>query len=81
MKPNWIPNWGKCWFRVLCYFEEEDGLVVVDYKTDRVKTAAELVERYQVQLDSYADALAKLTHKKVKEKIIWAARLGEIVTV
>lgn len=62
-----------------CYFEEEDGLVVVDYKTDRVKTAAELAERYQVQLDSYAEALTKLTKKRVKEKIIWAARLGESI--
>ncbi len=64
-----------------CYFEEEDGLIVVDYKTDRVKTADELAERYRVQLDSYAEALSKLTQKPVKEKIIWAARLGEAITV
>ncbi len=64
-----------------CYFEEAGELVVIDYKTDRVKTATELKERYQVQLDSYAQALSKLTGKKVKEKLIWAARLAEIVKV
>ena len=64
-----------------CYFEEAGELVVVDYKTDRVKTALELKERYQVQLDSYAQALEKLTGKRVKEKLIWAARLAEIVEV
>jgi len=64
-----------------CYFEEGDELVVVDYKTDRVKTASELKERYQVQLDSYAQALERLTGKRVKEKLIWAARLAEIVEV
>lgn len=54
------------------YFEEEDGLVVADYKTDRVREAAQLVSRYQVQLDYYAQALTQLTGKPVKEKIIYS---------
>ena len=45
------------------YFEEEDGLVVLDYKTDRVRHAAELKEKYHAQLDYYADALRRLTGK------------------
>ena len=28
------------------YFEEEDGLVVLDYKTDQVKSRKELAEKY-----------------------------------
>ena len=43
------------------YFEEPDGLVVLDYKTDRVKTAQELKEKYHAQLDYYAQALERLT--------------------
>ena len=54
------------------YFEEEDGLVVADYKTDAVTQAEELVNRYRVQLDYYARALEQLTGKRVKEKIIYS---------
>ncbi len=59
------------------YFEEEDGLVIVDYKTDAVKTAEELVKRYKLQLDLYARALEQITGKKVKEKWIYSFALGQ----
>jgi len=59
------------------YFEEEDGLIVVDYKTDRVKDSNLLVKRYQMQLDYYGEALERLTGKKVKEKIIYSFGLGK----
>ena len=59
------------------YFEEEDGLVVLDYKTDRVREAKELVEKYHAQLDYYAQALEQLTEKKVKQKIIYSFTLQE----
>ena len=59
------------------YFEEEDGIVVADYKTDRVQSADELVKRYYLQLDYYAEALTRLTGKPVKEKIIYSFALGE----
>ena len=62
------------------FFEEEDHIVVADYKTDRVEKDDELIRRYQVQLDYYAEALYKLTGKPVKEKIIYSFALGrEIV--
>lgn len=54
------------------YFEEEDGLVVLDYKTDQIYSPKELAEKYHAQLDYYAMALEKMTHKKVKEKIIYS---------
>ena len=57
------------------YFEEEDGLVVLDYKTDKVFHAQELIDRYRAQLDYYAQALERLTGKKVKEKIIYSFAL------
>jgi len=63
------------------YFEEEDGLVLADYKTDRVKTARELAERYSIQLDLYEKALVQSTGKKVKEKWIWSTALGEAIRV
>lgn len=56
-----------------CYFEESDGLVLLDYKTDAVPPAGvtEIAGRYRVQLNYYAQALEKLTGKRVKERYLY----------
>ncbi len=59
------------------YIEEDDGFILIDYKTDHVPKEEEageklLKERYQVQLDYYGRALTQLTGKKVKEKWIYS---------
>lgn len=59
------------------WFEEEDGLVVLDYKTDRVRKREELKEKYNIQLDYYGQALERITGKAVKEKIIYSFALRE----
>ena len=61
------------------YFEEADGLVLLDYKTDSVKEAKQLLDRYQTQMDLYARALAAATGKPVKEKLIYSFKLEEII--
>ena len=58
------------------FFEEEDGLVLLDYKTDVIKAPEELVKRYRVQLDYYEEALESLTGKKVKERMLYSFYLG-----
>lgn len=67
------------------YFEEYGELVLIDYKTDRVNKSTageqELVKRYAIQLDYYAKALAQLTGKRVKEKIIYSFALGKGIIV
>ena len=63
------------------WFEEEDGLVVLDYKTDQVRTARQLTEKYHAQLDYYARALEQLLEKPVKEKIIYSFTLGEEIVL
>ena len=63
------------------FFEEEDGLVVLDYKTDKVRSAGELKEKYHAQLDYYAQALEQLLEKPVKEKIIYSFTLREEIKV
>ena len=52
-------------------FEEDDGLVVVDYKTDSVTTGEtpEAVARYRLQGGAYAHAIQQLTGKAVKEVV------------
>lgn len=61
------------------FFEEEDGLVLMDYKTDYVHSDAktELTAKYQVQLDYYRRALEQLTGKNVKEVWIYSFYAGE----
>ena len=63
------------------YFEEDGELVVVDYKTDSVTTSEELVSRYQMQLDYYAQALEQLAGKHVKEKLIYSFALKREIAV
>ena len=67
------------------YFEEDGELVLIDYKTDRVNKSAageqELVKRYAIQLNYYAKALAQLTGKCVKEKIIYSFTMGKEIKI
>ena len=63
------------------FFEEEEKIIVADYKTDVVKTPEELVQRYQIQLDYYGEALARLTGKEVTEKIIYSFALGKEIMI
>ncbi|MBP5294704.1 MAG: helicase-exonuclease AddAB subunit AddA [Lachnospiraceae bacterium] len=63
------------------YFEEEDGLVLLDYKTDVVNEPQELVRRYATQLKYYRKALEAVTGKTVKESYIWSFRLGKLISV
>ncbi len=64
------------------FWEEEDGIVLLDYKTDRVTRAQELVQRYEAQLRFYAEALnRRFTDKKVKEILIYSFRLNEVIVV
>ena len=52
-------------------FEEENGLVVVDYKTDAVTEAQlpEVVGRYRLQGGAYAHAVGQITGKRVREVV------------
>ncbi len=61
------------------YFEEDDGLVIVDYKTDRVDDLQQLKERYKTQLDYYEEAIGRLTGKPVKEKILYSFSLEDTI--
>ena len=63
------------------YFEEDGQIVLVDYKTDAIKTTEELVKRYEIQVEYYKEALEKLTGKKVKESILYSFALNEAVFV
>lgn len=55
-----------------CVFEENGQLVLVDYKTDRVKDENELLERYKKQLTFYKYAIEKTLKMPVKEVMLYS---------
>ncbi len=66
------------------YFEDEQGLVLVDYKTDRVggpEAVTLLKQRYSTQLGLYAEALEKLTGRQVEAAWLYAAHLKQWINV
>ncbi|WHH57448.1 helicase-exonuclease AddAB subunit AddA [Petroclostridium sp. X23] len=66
-----------------CYFEEQDELVLVDYKTDYVPDGDMdiIKERYRVQIEYYAKALESITCKRVKERYIYLFWNGETLSM
>lgn len=52
------------------YFEENNELVLVDYKTDKLKSKKSILDKYYIQLSIYKKALEQSTGKKVKETIL-----------
>lgn len=65
------------------YFEEDDGLVLIDYKTDAVYRGQEnvLINRYRVQLEYYQKALERMLHRPVKEKYIYSFSLEKEIEI
>ena len=62
-----------------CVIDEGETLSVLDFKTDRVKDKQTLIERYEPQLNIYAEACEKLYAKPVKQKLIYSFALGEVI--
>ena len=65
------------------YFMEEGELILVDYKTDRVRKGEEqvLTERYRNQILDYGEALSRAAGKPVKEAYIYSFALGMAIEV
>lgn len=57
-----------------CLFRENGKLILLDYKTDRIKPGrgtAELADHYRFQLDFYARAVEEMTGEPVSEKWLY----------
>ena len=68
--------------RVRCaVFREGDRLVLVDYKTDKVDSAAELSDRYRSQMLFYKQALETIFGLPVTEMLLYSFALGTTVEV
>ena len=79
-----LPEWGRNEMVMVqgiadCVFEEEGRMVIVDYKTDRVKSREPLVEHYAPQLALYARALDQTLPLPVGETLLYSFWLGESI--
>lgn len=65
------------------YFVEDNEIVLVDYKTDRIKRGEEgkLIQHYQQQLYLYQKALEQMTGKRVREIYITSLTLRKNISV
>ncbi len=66
-----------------CWWEEEDGIVILDYKTDRIgpDAVAERTEYYAAQLRAYGEAMARITGQPVKERLLFFLHNGVATAV
>lgn len=62
-----------------CIFEEEDKIILLDYKTDYVEYGkeSEILEKYRIQIKYYKDAVEKITGKEVKECYLYLFGLNK----
>ena len=66
-----------------CALVEDDGITIVDYKTDRVTedTVEELIHRYRSQVTAYADAMQRIYELPIKGVYLYLFQLERFVTV
>lgn len=64
-----------------CAFVENGELVIIDFKTDKVSSGAELAEKYKEQLGVYRRCLGEVIGLPVKQTLIYSFKLGETVEI
>ena len=57
-----------------CYFETDQGIVLIDFKTD--KDTSNMTEKYGKQIRLYAEALRKATGREVKSAYLYLFENG-----
>lgn len=66
-----------------CALVEEDGITIVDFKSDRVTegTVPAAIERYRSQVEVYAEAMSRIYEMPVKAKYLYFFHLRKLVEV
>jgi ATP-dependent helicase/nuclease subunit A len=64
-----------------CALLEEDGITVLDFKTDSVteETVRDRAAHYRIQLESYSEALSRIYEMPVKARYLYFFRLNKFV--
>ena len=61
----------------LYFIDENDKLILVDYKTDYTQDGNDLIDKYKVQLEIYKKALEESLNQKVEETYIYSIYLNK----
>ena len=66
-----------------CALMDEDGITVVDFKTDHVTetTIQGVAERYRPQVEAYAEALSRIYERPVNRSLLYFFRLERFVEI
>lgn len=66
-----------------CAILEDDGITVIDFKTDRVTqaTLADTAEHYRAQVTAYASALSRIYQKPIKAVFLYFFEPEQLVTM
>ncbi len=65
----------------LFYINNQDELILVDYKTDYVTAKDQLIQKYRTQLELYKKALEKSMNKKVSKTYIYSTYLDQEILI
>ena len=66
-----------------CCLLDEDGLTVLDFKTDRVSPGREreAAARYKAQVLAYGEALCRIWSRPVKKRLLYFFQTGVFVEI
>ena len=66
-----------------CALLEDDGITVIDFKTDRVteQTLEDVSDRYRLQVQTYGEALSRIFEKPIKERFLYFFQLDRFVRI
>ncbi|MEE0797552.1 MAG: helicase-exonuclease AddAB subunit AddA [Anaerovoracaceae bacterium] len=72
--------------KIDCFFEEDGGWVLLDYKTGSAADAAagrdeKIAEKYRTQIELYRQALEAATGRKVKEAYLYMTDAGRFIKI
>ncbi len=65
----------------LYYINKNGNIILVDFKTDRLRNEKDYILRYKKQIDIYKEALNRLTLKKVEKSYIYSFELDKEIEV
>ena len=62
---------------------EDDGIVVLDFKTDRItdESMPAIVQKYKTQVCAYANALTRIYNRPVRSALLYFFDLNRFVEV
>lgn len=66
-----------------CAILEDDGITIIDFKTDRVteKTLPDVAARYAPQVSIYGEALSRIYERPIKGEYLYFFRLNRLIPV